>query len=889
VYNERVPHAQILLTLLVTLGASASRPASRPAPTSPSASASAATTGGLHLERGALDNGLRSLLLRDPGAPMVGVFALIRAGALDEQPGESGLSHFLEHLLFNGTEGMSQEELYAAVDRLGAYSNATTRVDHTLFQMLLPTEHLERALAIHAAMLFRSTIPASKFDKERGIVLEELAKDAARPETAIEDAFRRLVWDGTPLAQPVIGTKATLGSIPRDDVIAYWRRRYVPANVTVLVVGNVTPTRMHDAVAAAYGAVPAACAPPPMPSIVAPRDGRLQTMPTETGGVELRIAWPGPDPVHPDAAALDVLASLLNDGPQSSLTSLLGDADMVVTSAGADLDRIAGTTSFTVRVSAAAGTPHEPLITATIDSIERAARTVSEAALSSVKTRLATAGAFLAEKPHYFGLEKAALLIGGGAGAVEGEAIGHARVDRAAIGAAASTWLGDRPYRALAAGPGLPASTLSLAPISAARADVDADNGTTEQRTTTLANGLRLLVSSNPATSVLAIHVLLDGRSAREPIDRPGLADLVHRLLTRRDDAFERDLAAIGAVVKSNDLSFIPYDDYYYVPDYSYVRVETIDPFAERVTPLLTTMLGPLSSAPSELAPAQAAQLDAAGKAQRSARARSATLLARTLYGDDHPLARPVAGDPDALAGIGDDEVKAFARAYLDPAQMIVTVETGRPADEMLKLLGDALGTLTTTPGPRPSPPPQPPVAGRRLEEELGGGQAYVRMGARVEVGAAQLPALIVAAAVLSDRLASDIRETRGMAYSIGAGITLRPTGAPDVWSAAAGTRPENVDVVVDAMRANLARLHEDGPSDDEVRLAASRLIGRQLMRRLSGIGRAHATGLDLWRGEEPLTGLRRIEGLADVDTAAVGAVLRQHFDPGDVSVAIVR
>jgi zinc protease len=175
-----------------------------------------------------LPNGLRVVLVENRANPMVCSSAIVGAGVVDEPDGMNGATHFLEHLVFNGTETRSQRALYDEVDRFGAYNNATTREDHTLFTLLLQKEFAAKGLEIQADMLFHSTLPPDKFEKEKGIILEELAKDRNDPAYLAQDAFRGFAYAGTPLARPVLGSESSIKGMSRDRVLAYYKARYVP-------------------------------------------------------------------------------------------------------------------------------------------------------------------------------------------------------------------------------------------------------------------------------------------------------------------------------------------------------------------------------------------------------------------------------------------------------------------------------------------------------------------------------------------------------------------------------------------------------------------------------------------------------------------------------------
>ena len=121
-----------------------------------------------------LNNGMKVLLIENPALPMVGANVVVKIGSAFETFSTSGMSHMLEHLLFNGTTLRAQKQLYDDVDRIGGYNNASTAEFYTNFMMVTPAENIKRGMEIQADMLFNSILPAEKFEKEKGIVLEEI-------------------------------------------------------------------------------------------------------------------------------------------------------------------------------------------------------------------------------------------------------------------------------------------------------------------------------------------------------------------------------------------------------------------------------------------------------------------------------------------------------------------------------------------------------------------------------------------------------------------------------------------------------------------------------------------------------------------------------------------
>ncbi|WP_169703462.1 M16 family metallopeptidase, partial [Candidatus Kuenenia stuttgartensis] len=123
-----------------------------------------------------LDNGMEVILVENHASPMITAFTIVKTGSCNEDASTNGCAHFLEHLLFNGTKSRTQKQLYDEMAFYGGYNNANTTTDYTNFMILMPKEYISQGMDIQADMLFNSILPEEKFEKERGIVIEEIGK-----------------------------------------------------------------------------------------------------------------------------------------------------------------------------------------------------------------------------------------------------------------------------------------------------------------------------------------------------------------------------------------------------------------------------------------------------------------------------------------------------------------------------------------------------------------------------------------------------------------------------------------------------------------------------------------------------------------------------------------
>jgi predicted Zn-dependent peptidase len=191
-----------------------------------------------------LDSGIRVVTEAVPSVRSVALGLWVRTGSRDETPAQSGVSHFLEHLLFKGTKRYSAIEISEIFDGLGASVNAATGKESTnLYARFLDT-HTDEAFDLLAEMLLGPTYP--EIDSERDVVLEEIAMYEDEPQDKVHDVLDHAVFGGHPLGRRILGEAEVISSIPVPDISAYHRARYTGGNIVVAAAGNVEHDRIVE-------------------------------------------------------------------------------------------------------------------------------------------------------------------------------------------------------------------------------------------------------------------------------------------------------------------------------------------------------------------------------------------------------------------------------------------------------------------------------------------------------------------------------------------------------------------------------------------------------------------------------------------------------------------
>jgi len=189
-----------------------------------------------------LDSGERVISERLDHVRSAAVGYWIGAGSRDEEPGEAGVTHFIEHLLFKGSDRFNALEIAEMFDGLGGELNAATSREHTLVYARIPDHHLETAVDVMSDMVFAPAF--AELDSEREVVLEEIAMYDDAPQELVHDLIAEAVFGDHPLGRPVIGTADVISSIPREAIARYHDTMYVPGNIVVAAAGNIE----HDQV-----------------------------------------------------------------------------------------------------------------------------------------------------------------------------------------------------------------------------------------------------------------------------------------------------------------------------------------------------------------------------------------------------------------------------------------------------------------------------------------------------------------------------------------------------------------------------------------------------------------------------------------------------------------
>src|SRR5882757_8523856 len=272
-------------------------------------------------EKWVLPNGLTIIVQEDRSAPVASVQAWCATGSIDEDEHlGAGLSHILEHMLFKGTKTRSTSEIAQKIHDVGGYINAYTSFDRTVFWIDLPKDGVGSALDILADSMMNSTLPPEEYAKEQEVIRREFAMGLDDPDRQSGLLLFATAYQRHPYRLPVIGEMEIYNQLTQEQVMQYYKSRYVPNNLTFIVVGDVDGEKVHQQLVDFFKSYPEKSLKPVFVPEEPPQLGRREVhneFATELS--RLSLAWHIPEITHPDVPALDLLSTILGEGRSSRL------------------------------------------------------------------------------------------------------------------------------------------------------------------------------------------------------------------------------------------------------------------------------------------------------------------------------------------------------------------------------------------------------------------------------------------------------------------------------------------------------------------------------------------------------------------------------------------
>ena len=265
-----------------------------------------------------LTNGVRVVAESMPEMRSVSVNVWMHTGSMMEAESENGISHFLEHMAFKGTARRTTRELAREMDAMGGHFNAYTGRDCTCFYARVIDEDLEKAMDVLSDISIRAAMDGEELEKERGVVLEEIAMDEDSPEDLVGDLLHQSQFEGTSAGRPILGTASHVSAYTRDDLLRYRDTHYTPENCVVGICGRYDEEHLRALLETYFGAWRREGVKLGAYSWE-PQTGRIITREKDVEQMHLSLGYPGLAYGDEDMYALAAMSSVLGGAMSSRL------------------------------------------------------------------------------------------------------------------------------------------------------------------------------------------------------------------------------------------------------------------------------------------------------------------------------------------------------------------------------------------------------------------------------------------------------------------------------------------------------------------------------------------------------------------------------------------
>ncbi|PYL07431.1 MAG: hypothetical protein DME33_10780, partial [Verrucomicrobia bacterium] len=765
-----------------------------------------------------LPNGLTIIVQEDHSAPVASVQAWCATGSTDEdQHLGAGLSHILEHMLFKGTKTRSTNEIAQKIQDVGGYINAYTSFDRTVFWIDVPKDGVPTALDILADAMMNSTLPPEEYQKEQEVIRREFAMGMDDPDRMAGLLLFATAYQRHPYRFPVIGDIEIYNQLTQEQVMQYYKTRYVPNNLTFIVVGDIDAEKVRQQLSELFKLYPEKSLKPVFIPAEPPQLGRRevhQEFPTEL--THLSLAWHIPELTNPDVPALDLLSTILGDGRSSRLYR-----------------RVREEAGLAFRISAFSYTPGDPGlfgIDATIDPKKReAAEELALRMVDEVKQTGVTSEELEKAKKITLSHHLGALTTMRGQASDIGsnwlltrdlnfsrhylDAVQKVTLDD--IKRVAATYLTENNLTVISLNPKGSLAGKAEAPKEAAAGEIQKFE---------LSNGLRLLVREDPRLPLVAMGAVFRGGLLAETSEDNGITRLMAKVLlkgtkTRTAEQIANEIEAVGGSISSDagNNSFS-------------VSVDVTKPDVKLAVDLLSDVL--LSATMPEKAIGREKEIQIAAIQQEDEQLTSvARNIMRQALFPQHPYALRSNGSVQSVQQLTQKELLDFRDRYVVAKNGVVYVFGDVKAAEVKQLVEQTLGkmkpgALALTDAKSSAPLSKPESVESRKDKAQGVIMVGFRGASLSSPDRYALELIDEASSDLGSRFFVRIREQMGLAYYVGA--SEMQGLVPGLFAFYLGTDPQKIEPVKAAFLDEIHKLANEGLTPEELARAKKKLIGQQ-------------------------------------------------------------
>lgn len=265
-----------------------------------------------------LENGIPVVMEQVKDVRSVALGVWVKVGSRNELPEKNGISHFLEHMFFKGTQKRSARDIAVDTDSMGGDLNAFTSRESTTFYIKVLDEYFDKGIELLSDIFIHSTFPEEDIEKEKGIIKEEIKMVEDTPDDYIYDLFNQTIWGNDGIGQPILGRRETIKSFIREDLVSHTKKHYGTKGIVISCAGNFETEKLLDALNHNFSSLRKGLEPEPVPSR-SEFNSRIKVHSKELSEVHLCLGVEGMPQASKDRYILFILNTILGGGVSSRL------------------------------------------------------------------------------------------------------------------------------------------------------------------------------------------------------------------------------------------------------------------------------------------------------------------------------------------------------------------------------------------------------------------------------------------------------------------------------------------------------------------------------------------------------------------------------------------
>ena len=820
------------------------------------------------VQRTILPNGLTLITKELHDKPIVAQIIWYRVGSRNEELGQTGKSHFLEHMLFKGTDRYRKGEIDLITLRNGGANNAFTWLDFTAYYFTFASDRWQEALEIEANRMRHTTFAQQEFDSEKQVVEEELRIGLDGPWEALENEVWATAFREHPYHWPTVGWLGDLESATAADMKAYYDKWYHPQNATLVIVGDFNTAEVVEKVEQLYGPLDRGPEPRPLRIVEPPQRGEKRVIVKKNTPVErLLIGYHAPAVGDPDSYALHVAETILSTGKTSRLYQRLVEKDQSVTQVKANYNYHIDPSLFYIQAELKPGFSLDDVERAIYGEVERLKGESLRASELEKAKRQIEADLVLTNEEFL----QQAILLGqyetiAVADRIPEDSRGYKYLDtmfdrlRAVtaedVARVAQKYFArdNRTVGFLVDDPASEAGTSEISDLKSGNSDLKSrmnraafrtnvePMGAADQETgaviqarprldverLVLPNGLVVLLSENHTTASVSINAIVQTGSRYEPDEKAGLASLVGELIdegtkSRTSDEIAEAVEAVGG-------RFITAGDYQASGARAAFLSSDISLGLEITADVLMNATFPEDKVRQHVD-------------RRVAQIKSRLDVPRVQASDEfneevfkgHPLHRPPVGYDRTVRTLTRDDCVEFYRRYYVPNNTILAIVGDIDKAEVKNRIEEVFATWEKAADFRAPDVPRPKGPSAPVEKFIPAPKEQVNIfigHVGVERKNPDYYSLLVMDTILgsspgfTSRIPRVLRDEQGLAYSTYSNITASAGIDPGRFVAYIGTSPENLDKALEGLRREITRIVKEPVTQQELESAKAYLTG---------------------------------------------------------------